>query len=302
MQDHNENGAALLIALLMIVLLGIIVVELSHSIAIDARAVQNTGLDAQNLQAALGGVQYAMALLMRDIPEDAPISPDQDWAKDQQIEIGAATVTVWIADEASKISINHLTPDAKDEGNELDRLTMALKLDVKDIGAKAQDWMDADDDGSFEKGAANRLFLCPAELLLINGIDRAALYGDNGLGPHITVWSDGKVNINTAPKPVLEAILPKDDADLAEDIIKRREQAPFAKATELQSVPGMTGEAYERMEKKTCTGGAVFMVESRAEIGPMRRTVRAVLRRDEDVMQIIFFEETPERPMRERDS
>ncbi|NOZ20075.1 MAG: general secretion pathway protein GspK [Planctomycetes bacterium] len=290
--QRHETGAALLIALLLIVLLGIIVAELSRSIAIDARAVLNTGIDAQNTQAALGGVQYAMALLMRDVPSDAPLSLDQDWAKKQQIEIGASTVTVRIMDEARKININHLTPDA-DEGNELDRLARALRLDAKDIGARALDWMDADDEGPFETGAANRRFLCPAELLRVNGIDRGALYGDNGVERYLTVWSDGKVNINTAAKPVIEALLPEEDTDLAADIVERREQEPFAKVTELQSVPGMTGDVFGRIKKVACTGGAVFMIESKAEIGPMSRAVRAVVRRDEDVMQIIFFDGDP---------
>ena len=40
---HNQQGAALIIALLLVTLLGILVAELSHSVNVDSRAALNAG-------------------------------------------------------------------------------------------------------------------------------------------------------------------------------------------------------------------------------------------------------------------
>jgi len=290
---HNQQGAALIIALLLVTLLGILVAELSHSVNVDARAVLNTGLDSQNTNAALGGIQYAMAVLA-ELDDDTQCDTlDDEWAKVRRTEIGRAQVTIRLIDECSRLNINGLTPPNSDEGNELDRLAGALGLSAEHIGSEAADWADLDDKGPFEAGAPNRGFLCTGELALLKGIDSSRLYGENGLAPYVTVWSDGKINLNTASKEVLQAVLPEEDSDIADAIIERRKMEPFGKVAELQTVSGLTGAVYQRLEKITCVAGSCFSVESTASIGPMTRAVRAVVTRDKGEVQVIYLEEQP---------
>lgn len=101
------------------------------------------------------------------------------------------------------------------------------------------DWLDRDDqerDHGAESGyyqglehpysCANGPLLYPEELLLIKGFSRKIVYGDEeheGIIDYLTIYShDGKININTAPAPVLQALAPNMTGELAGELIRFR--------------------------------------------------------------------------------
>jgi general secretion pathway protein K len=141
-----------------------------------------------------------------------------------------------------------------------------------------KDWMDSKDDDAITglNGAESGYYedldppsFCrngpikhPAELLRIKGITPELYYGTEdipGLSRVVTVFGmhpqstasnllwDGKININTAPLPVLTALLPLERQDLAEVIDEYRKAndngtylADLTSPTWYKSVPGLS--------------------------------------------------------------
>jgi general secretion pathway protein K len=102
------------------------------------------------------------------------------------------------------------------------------------------DWIDRDDNErpqGAEKGyyqslqppssCHNDIMAYPEELLLVKGMTPLLLFGDGkreGIFPYITTaGADGKININTAPLPVLMALSPRLTEEMAQELIDYRE-------------------------------------------------------------------------------
>ena len=81
---------------------------------------------------------------------------------------------------------------------------------------------------------------------MIKGVTRELFYGTEkspGLAQCMTVFGDGKININTAPKPVLGALAVEMTADMVENLdrYRREEKNDLADPGWYRKVPGMTG-------------------------------------------------------------
>ena len=103
------------------------------------------------------------------------------------------------------------------------------------------DWIDEDDDerplGAEEGyyrtqtppyGSRNGPVLFLEELLLVKGMTQEILYGDHeyeGIAEYITTaGDDGKINLNTAPLPVILAVFPDVSVEMAQELIEFREE------------------------------------------------------------------------------
>ncbi|MBI3328686.1 MAG: helix-hairpin-helix domain-containing protein [Nitrospinae bacterium] len=70
-----------------------------------------------------------------------------------------------------------------------------------------------------------RRLATPEDLLALGIVSATTFYGtaaEGGFGQYLTVWGSGKININTAPKPVLAA-LPGMTPAMAEAIVRYRQ-------------------------------------------------------------------------------
>ena len=101
------------------------------------------------------------------------------------------------------------------------------------------DWLD-DDDEERDQGAENGFYQSqktpyscrngplqyPEELLLVKGFSRKLVYGDEqyqGIIQYLTIYGrDGKININTAPPPVLQALAEGMTDEMAELLVDFR--------------------------------------------------------------------------------
>ncbi len=101
------------------------------------------------------------------------------------------------------------------------------------------DWIDSDDqerDHGVENGyylTLEKPYSCrngplqyPEELLLVKGFTRQLVYGDEehqGILQYLTIYGrDGKININTAPAPVLKALAPGISDEMVDMLIEFR--------------------------------------------------------------------------------
>jgi len=141
-----------------------------------------------------------------------------------------------LMDEQSKININTAAEDT------LENLLISFGIDEDDalsIAGSIIDWRDQDNEiASSEKGllygaedayyqgltpsysCKNAVFDNIYELLLVKGVNAYTL---NKIKPYITVYGNGKVNINTASEPVLGALIGPDFPGLAAKIARYRQ-------------------------------------------------------------------------------
>src|SRR3989339_827825 len=117
-------------------------------------------------------------------------------------------------DEQSKININTIIDST---GNEIkERRDEFVEL-LENLGYGAEladrfiDWIDSNDDGSYEERYYSGQGLKPKnapldrleELIMIDGFTQEIV---EALTPYVTVYTNGEINVNTAPEEVLLAL------------------------------------------------------------------------------------------------
>ena len=248
---HGEEGVALVLALVFVVLLTAIVVEFTYEMHVDASLIERHTSDSEAYMAAKSGIALSMSVLTADLfigEEEAAgqshevyDSLDEPWAASAPlVPLNDAMVTVQIDDEYGKINLNALIYEDGGAGETefiplVDALTVLFdnRL-VEDVPVDTiLDWLDSDDD-TRTFGAENDYyqnletpFECKngpmdsiEELLLLPGITPEIFFGDGEvqqppLNELLTVHGhpEGKVNVNTASYEVLEAMFTADALD-----------------------------------------------------------------------------------------
>ncbi len=117
------------------------------------------------------------------------------------------------------------------------------------------------------------------ELLPVKGMTPEALARLRDL---LTTFGDGRVNINAAPKLVLESLSEQMSPAVVQMILNRRRLKPFASIVELREMPGMTDNLYQVIKDTICTGQEerYYRVLSRGTVEDLSISVEAVLRRN----------------------
>jgi len=257
----DDSGAALILVLVMISVLVVLAVETLRAMQVEEAGARYFQDSFQAEALAKSGVHVAMALLLKDGQENQVDHMGEPWARVGQpgsevpglAEIG--TLEGRVMDESGKYPINALVDEkgALRPGYQqvLERLLTNPPFQIEAEEAKAltaaiKDWLDPDDEPtegggaesdyyqSQEKphGCRNGPMTSLAELLLVRGMTEAIYYGKEGspgLKDLVTVYSDGKININTAGPEVLRALLspstpPETAASWLENVIAYRQE------------------------------------------------------------------------------
>ena len=147
-------------------------------------------------------------------------------------------VTVWgLADEQAKVNLNTASSELIQAlivevlgwgGAEAKGLAEAI-TDWRDYGRHESQGFFSDDyykNLEFPYGMKEQPFERPDELLLVKGVDRK-IY--DALMPFVTVYGDGRININTAPRKVLLAM--GLEAEVADKILQVRKGTDNVEAT-----------------------------------------------------------------------
>jgi len=167
------------------------------------------------------------------------------------------------------------------------------------------DWLDRDDqerDHGAESGyyqsldhpysCANGPLSYPEELLLVKGFTRKIVYGDEeheGIIDYLTIYGhDGKININTAPVPVLQALAPNMTSDLAGELIGFRMEKEnhnlLKNPAWYRQVPDFPGDISFDASLIT-TRSLFFLMKLSASEGNLHRKGQGVLFRDPNTKQ-----------------
>lgn len=219
-KPRNEEGVALIIALVVIVLLTVLVVEFAYESQVNASFAMNQGTDFEAYLAAKSAVAKGIGLLRADLipdPEagvnelidttqvDSALDP---WAIPGTLEpLNQATMRTSITDEYGKINLNAMFEIPEGGGQPEIRQELADALyafflmrdpEGDNPSDAILDWLDYDDDDEVrDEGAENDFYeqaeipyACKngpmdsiEELLLIKGITTKIYFGDTSVDP-----------------------------------------------------------------------------------------------------------------------
>lgn len=228
-----------------------------------------------------------------------------------QVPVGNGACTVTIVEENGFLNVNCL----KLQTGQLDRTRIDQFLHLIDLLNHQKpdaprieygivpaiiDWTDRDDDlthlpfvqhdniGAEDEHYGNlvpprRCRNAPVdvidELLPVKGMTPDAL---SRLRDFLTTFGDGKININAAPKLVLESLSEQMNPALVQSILNRRRLKPLANIAELREMPGMTDNLFQTIKDTITTGQEerYYRVLARGVVEDLSITVEAVLRRN----------------------
>ncbi len=193
--------------------------------------------------AAVSAVKIALKYLRQD--NNGFDGKGDDWAEPIAYNYRGIFISIRINDECGKFNVNKLTlPLYYRIGKRLFE-----DLGKPEVVDAIKDWIDGDDIPSpfgAEKDyyesmgyrPSNRPMKSLGELLYVKGIDEKTF---KKIEPYITVYGNGKVNVNSAPKKVLVALSDRMSDEAANSIIEAR---PIKKLEALRELPGIDQELY----------------------------------------------------------
>jgi len=317
----KREGFVIIVVLCMVVTLSILLLIFNEESRANLSAVEDFRKSAQALNYARAGLNVAIAA--------AAASPDADVDMSQpNLTSGESTISIdrriKVTQESSKLNVNLL----KDAGGKLDRTKIDHLLRLidtlnRDAAAESNidysivpaiiDWIDTDDEVTslpFVKhknmGAESSYYRRSSppykcrnapietieELLQVKGMSPEVL---DRLRDCLTVYGDGKININSVSKLMLESLSEEMDATLARIIIERRRLKPFESVDELLELPGMTDSLYLSISKTLTVDpkGEYYKVTARGGVDRIVRTVSAIIRTNEKTrnVEVVLYKE-----------
>ena len=307
----QRNGFVLVVVLCMIIMLAGILFGFNAKSRMNLRVVDDYRKSEQALNCARAGLNIAITAIRGTVDIHTNKTLRSLLSGENTFDVANGTCSITIAEESGKLNVNLL----KDKNGRLNRsrtdqllrligLLNRRHLDHYRISyglvPSIIDWIDNDNKVTclafikHENSGAessyygrleppyrceNRPLRTTEELLLVKGVTPQAF---ECIHSYVTVYGDGKININYASKLVLESLSEKMDAALAQMIIDQRKFKLFDNITELRGVPGMTDKIYYAI-KKTATVGPTsqyYYVTSYGTVDDLSCTIIAVLRKN----------------------
>jgi general secretion pathway protein K len=296
----GDKGVVLLITLMILVLIVTLVWEVFR---VGARAAQTGAFGRDSIRAGLvaeAGIAAARVALREDAGDNTYDTLDEIWSRPvPPIDLGEGTIHIVVEDEERKINLNNLVLP---NGNATDDVRLAIfrkLLEILEIDPSLADavvdWLDNDETprvGGAESGfylsrkfpykSKNDLFDTVEELRLVRGVTQEVF---ERVRPFLTVYSSGKINLNTAPKQILMALSAGQDLgeiteSTADEIIEYRKEKPFEKIDEIRNVKEslyeiLIHQAVERRNLLTVQSTA-FHVRSTGEFTGTARVIDSV--------------------------
>ncbi|HBB16868.1 MAG TPA: hypothetical protein DCZ97_07660 [Syntrophus sp. (in: bacteria)] len=267
----NRRGVALILVLMVISIITALTIQLNRDTRSGIYEAANLSDGIRLRYIAESGFHVGEALLMAD--KNAFDALTELWANTEMISLQSerffdlGSFKLMIEDEGGKIAVNRLVsgngynPPIRDLLLRLltgpyFRLEQGKAIELVEA---IKDWIDADD--AVTGGGAERAFYaareipytaknapldCIEELLMVKGVSPDLFYGKGdspGLSRCLTVFGDGRVNINTAPKYVLRALAEEMTDDEVErfDKYRRDERNALADPLWYQKLPRAAG-------------------------------------------------------------
>jgi general secretion pathway protein K len=320
----QQRGFVVVVVLCMIIMLAVLLFGFNDKSRTNLRAVDALQKSKQALNCARAGLNVAITVVKdsNDIQSEKRFSDLLSGA--DAFAVGDGNCSIIVTEENGKLNLNLL----KDKHGTLnrtriDQLLRLIDLLNQDGGGKARigyglvpsfiDWTDDDEqvtclpfvkheglgaESDYYGGldtpyrCKNKPFQSVDEMLLVKGVTPEVF---DRLRDYVTVYSDGKVNINYASKLVIESLSEKMDRALAQMIVDRRKIKPFESVAELRDVPGMTDSIYNTIRETVTISpkDRYYRVISRGHVDHIGCKIDAVLRRNMEAkcVELIVYKE-----------
>lgn len=326
----RRRGAVLILVLIAIAAVAVMSAMMLREVAVEytmGTSVRNT---VAGTAAIDSGMLLAADILMQDKEYGGPADTlHEEWAHFPEAAAAVGSewegmdLTGWIEDEQGRFPIRALVSDdasvkkhylgifrrlvgiiGRPQGMaeaDVEQFVDAMRAWTKDpnLGAVKEDRWYGDQDPSYVR--PGRKFLYPEEILLVHWENVSAqdlkdlFYGteDNpGLADMITVWSDGPINMNTAPNAVVKAVCTDEqrgDAFLAAaDAYRRNPGSNLATAWPKKLAKEMNLDM--TLFPENCLGvtSTLFRVHLDASRGDSVRSHTAVVRATDSDCTVLF--------------
>lgn len=310
-RQKRRDGFILLVVLGTVLVLCALLFGFNQTTRTSLAKAEGFYRTEQAWSAAWGGLQIAIASI-RDVNA---VSTDPPSAKlltmEKTFTIGDANCALAVTEESGLLNVNRL----KGANGQLDRRHIDQFLRLIDVVNHEQkdapsigygivpaviDWVDSDDDITYlpfvqhdNTGAENVDYQgsTPPRSCRNGAVDSVdELLGAKGmtpesfrrLRPYLTCGGDGKIDINAAPKAVLQSLSEQIDAPLAETIVQQRKLGPFKTLAELGRIPGMTDNICRDMQSLITFRPTerFYRVRVQGNAQDRRCTIEAELRRN----------------------
>jgi len=308
----NREGSILIIALWSLCLLATFAVILGYEVRQKLTLIQRLDERDKSYLISEAGIKKAIVQIKKEKPENNftlnnPLSNNASLFKDIEIGDGKANICYnyytegeparWetrygVSDEESKININKISLPVLDR---LFRIVLGFgEIEASELAAAIIDWRDSDSELSIPAGSAedpyyrnldypyeakDADFEVLEEVTLVKGITEGIF---RKIENYITIYGDGKVNINTASQPVflalglnreivdkilnfrcgedgLEGTLDDNVFDTQADIVPRLSQIYHLNDAEISQLSSIS-------ERYFVTNSEYFMIESVARL------------------------------------
>jgi len=296
---------ALVLTLVVVALLAALVIQFNYSGQVELELARSYVESVQAAYLAEGGVEVAKALIRTD--EQQSDSMEDQWAQAiPVIPVEEGFVTLSIEDTDRRLDLNRLINTNGTKVNEplagvaTELLNELGRDDAAALVDAVIDWIDPDDqvrpegaEDDYYRGLdpplsiPNRRLLSPGELGMVKGFDRDLLYGHDdfpGLLSLITVWGDGRVNVNTADpeadkKPwILESLAGADakgevtiDEGRANEIRDARIDEPFTSPIQVKTRGILEQAEYNAIQTQAAgvlaTASKHFIIQATGAVG-----------------------------------
>src|SRR3972149_2388421 len=267
---NSERGIALVTVLLVVALLTTLVTDFIYRSYISSSRAANFRDSARASLLARDGVTLARAGLEELTRKDPFLVMDEGGMVFSKTVAEGLRIDVRAPDERSRVSARIAYPltgviEPKAHGS-YSRLLKAVRISDASLVDALADWIDNDSSprpwGAEEHHykalstpykPRNNYVESVDELRLVKGYDSEVL---NAIGQYVTPYNpDGRININTAPKPVLMSLTDRSD---------------------VMKVPGLARIGFSLQDRVTTTSSA-YRVYSKARSGEVVREVEAVI-------------------------
>lgn len=296
MPVHRQTGVALLTVLLVVFLASVAAISLA---SVQQLAIRRSTLLLHQQQArlyALGGEQWAAAILVRDLKENQTDHLDEVWATlPPALPVEGGSLTSDIQDLQGRFNLNNLLrqDNTIDESwlQALQRLLDRLELNPG-IAQAIADWIDPDmeprsldgaEDGEYVGHtppymAANRPLVSISELRLIKGMDEESF---NRLAPHICALPGfTPINVNTASAPVLASLSEELNLASAEALIEDRSPEGYAEVNTFIQEAQLGAGALP--PDNLAVSSEYFLARLEANVGEGRAIINSTLQRSSE--------------------
>ena len=323
LRDHA--GMALVLVLLAVSFLVAVTVQLGSSVNWQMQGAAHLGTVVRLDAMLLSGLQLARAALWADQQKNDFDCRLDDWgAFGQEVLTDLfpeGSLEVQVTDLSGLLQVNGLvvTPAQEEQAQKKKivwkRFLLSGRFAVEDEDVAEAlldtlaDWLDEDDEereygaetgyyGSLQPSyaSADQAILFLEELLLVKGWDKNLLYGDeehSGIIDYLTIYGrDGKININTAPVPVLQALHPEMTEELASELVDfssdRDNLEMLAQSDWYKQVSGFPGDIIFDPELIT-TESSFFKITITAGINGIKRTGTGIIQRMQNSEQSLLY-------------